>query len=250
MVVYVSRAWSIWAGWACLKTSQRGRTSPPRSTTREPCVKPRRSASTFGKSSSKWGTFTGKKIQGKQTAPATINACFVRLCSSLEVSEEVRQYLKTPTFDNWRVYHKRPFPQCSELWELSGCAPNENDRCVSRRTSLLADALVSMRIGAQESKDRLHDRLHQRGVWSGGASLCSVKRFNRCGKRNNQSQLQEGFTSCGWRRLFNIFLLSKSYKTRMHICRFSFPKWDSGLLLNFFPNFNLLMFHWFLQRKT
>lgn len=23
------------------------------------------------------------------------------LCSSLEVSEEVRQYLKTPTFDNW-----------------------------------------------------------------------------------------------------------------------------------------------------
>lgn len=191
-----------------------------------------------------------QKIQGKKTAPVTINACFVPLCSSLEVSEEVRQYLKTPTFDNWRVYHKCPFPQCTELWELRGCAPNENDRCVSRWTSPLADALVSIRIGAQESKDRLHDRLHQRGVWSGGASLCSVKRFNRCGKRNNQSQLQEGFTSCGWRRLFNIFLLLSSYKTKLHICCFSFPKWDSGLLLNFFPNFNLLMFYWFLQRKT
>lgn len=30
------------------------------------------------------------------------NRCLnCHLCSSLEVSEEVRQYLKTPTFDNW-----------------------------------------------------------------------------------------------------------------------------------------------------
>lgn len=68
---FLFRVWSIWAGWDCLKICQRERTSPPHSTTREPCTKPGRSVSMYGKSFFKWGMFTCKTHwQKKEIVPS------------------------------------------------------------------------------------------------------------------------------------------------------------------------------------
>lgn len=104
----VFRVWSIWAGWDCSKTCQREPLNLRLSTIREPCTKPGRSVSMYERSFSKWGrswqcssSFL-KKIQSYGFKDHQNNRCSnCHLCSSLEVSEEVRQYLKTPTFDNW-----------------------------------------------------------------------------------------------------------------------------------------------------
>ncbi len=104
------RVWNIWAGWDCSKTFQREHTSPPRSTTREACIKPGRSVSTYGRSFFKWGMFTCKNTLTENITSLHMLLVWVSsnhlcrccpFCSYLEVSDEVRQYLKTPTFDNW-----------------------------------------------------------------------------------------------------------------------------------------------------
>lgn len=51
----IVRVWSIWAGWVCSKTCQREHLNLPLSTIREPCTKPGRSVSMYGRSFSKWG---------------------------------------------------------------------------------------------------------------------------------------------------------------------------------------------------
>lgn len=102
----IVRVWSIWAGWVCSKTCQREHLNLPLSTTREPCTKPGRSVSMYGRSFSKWGRSRQRcslffflfQVYGFHQNNRCLNC---HLCSSLEVSEEVRQYLKTPTFDNW-----------------------------------------------------------------------------------------------------------------------------------------------------
>lgn len=104
----VFRVWSIWAGWGCSKTCQREHRNLRLSTIREACTKPGRSASTYERSFSKWGRSRQRSssffffFQVDGCKDKQNNRCLnCHLCSSLEVSEEVRQYLKTPTFDNW-----------------------------------------------------------------------------------------------------------------------------------------------------
>ncbi|XP_059932643.1 high affinity cGMP-specific 3',5'-cyclic phosphodiesterase 9A isoform X2 [Gadus macrocephalus] len=65
--VKASRVWSTSAGWGCSRSCLMDHTNPPLSTTRDLYAKP-----------------------------------VMRSNTSLEVSEEVRQYLKTPSFDNWQ----------------------------------------------------------------------------------------------------------------------------------------------------
>lgn len=128
----IFRVWSIWAGWDCSKTCQREHLNLPLSTIREPCTKPGRSVSMSGRSFSKWGrprqrcSFFFLQFYGLKDHQN--NRCLhFHLCSSLEVSEEVRQYLKTPTFDNWYDCKKTKKPVCfiynvmTLLWPAPWC---------------------------------------------------------------------------------------------------------------------------------
>lgn len=93
------RVWSTWAGWVCLRKCRRAHTNPLHSTTRERCAKHVKSVNMSRKNSFRWGEcslqtslhWTVRLVKHSRLSPH----------SSLEVSDEVRQYLKTPTFDNW-----------------------------------------------------------------------------------------------------------------------------------------------------
>ena len=140
--VYVPhRVWSTSAGWGCSRSCLMDHTSPPLSTTRDLYAKPVMRSNTYGTNFSRWGMiylsvlpmeicvvemvqnitiylleainqhlisstsyrFDIIWLLASVSVLIVYNLCIWYLYSSLEVSEEVKQYLKTPSFDNWWV---------------------------------------------------------------------------------------------------------------------------------------------------